>query len=270
MSNEDLVFDEQPFLVIAGAGASDVTAFVQGHGGQVTKELPIDLPEFDVRPFEHFANRLCVAEIDMVIFQTGLGTKRIFEFSRPANPRQDFADMLRDTLVVAGGEGAARELSERRIAFRRLGEAPDDWRGMLGRLDKGATISNLTVAVEKTREIFSLRAGFEARGAKVIEISALGIDLKQRHEIPEIIGLVNNRAWRSAVFVFTIEQLLSLTYWLNRQFDTRGEEILVLSTEPLVEEIAAAIGYSVRLVRLSRKLNDWSTREATEIARYLW
>jgi hypothetical protein len=270
MDRSEQSFNEQPFFVMEGKLADEISMFVTKFGGQLAKHIKrVKLP-CDFRQAVDFGYRLLIAEIDLVIFLTACGTQRIVQAACAAEGGERLINALRDATVVASGPLTAQVLYDLGIEPKAIGDGAAQWRNLLATMDVKLALQYSTVAIERTASIHGIRAGLEARGVQVIDVPTLGIDLKQRFTIPKIVVADSVSFLRSTVFVFEIEQLLGLTSWLNIQFDVQPADVLVLVTDPQLEEFAEQAGYAVRAVVGNQDVEGWSTKEATDISRFLW
>ena len=270
MEPSEQSFDEQPFFVMEGNLAGEISGFISKFGGQLAKHIKKEELPGNSRPAVDFGMRLLVADIDLVIFLTAWGTQRIVQTACAAQGGERLINALRDATVVASGPLTAGVLLELGIEPKAVGNGASQWRNLLAMMDAKLALQYSTVAIERTVSIHGIRGGLEARGVRVIDVPTLGVDLKQRLDIPKVVVADSAPFLRSTVFVFEIDQLLGLTNWLNLQFDLQPADLLVLVTDPHLEEIAEQTGFTVRSVVGNEDVACWSTKEAMEIARFLW
>jgi uroporphyrinogen decarboxylase len=115
------------------------------------------------------ANQLLVGEIDILVFNTAAGVTGFLDQAFQLVERQRLLDSLTDMMVVAGSKSAANVFFERDINVE-ISVDSSSWRDVLVALDQHCALSNKTLGVEASSHIHCLRAGLEARGAKVIDV----------------------------------------------------------------------------------------------------
>ena len=117
-----------------------------------------------------FANRVLTADIEIVIFVTSVGVHYLIEQASQTVDRQRFMDCLRDVTTVAGSSEAEAALKEFGIEPTLAVESTSSWRDILMMLDRKLRITNQTVALEESGDVYGLASGLEARGSKVVRV----------------------------------------------------------------------------------------------------
>ncbi|HLH76307.1 MAG TPA: uroporphyrinogen decarboxylase [Candidatus Binataceae bacterium] len=120
---------------------------------------------------EQFARRLLAAELDLVVFLTGVGLEALFALLDHTFDRQALlAALSRVTTVARGPKPAA--------ALRKLGlnptihiPEPNTWREVLSAIDQRQPVAGKHVAVQEYGVAnIDLVAGLAARGAQVMQV----------------------------------------------------------------------------------------------------
>jgi uroporphyrinogen-III synthase len=112
---------------------SDTTAdLIEQYGGEA---LPA--PSMQEAPLEEhdavfdFADELLAGEFDIVFFNTGVGTRMLFDTMALEYDLNDVRAALADTVVVARGPKPSRELTERDITIDLKVPEPNTWKEAL-------------------------------------------------------------------------------------------------------------------------------------------
>ena len=119
------------------------------------------------RAAAEFANRLLTADIDTVIFVTGVGVNHVVEQASRTVDRRRFLDCLSDVNTIAGSNLAELALRTLNLTPTVCVQSPKSWRDILMAIDRLAPVANQTVGLEETAAIHGLASGLEARGARV-------------------------------------------------------------------------------------------------------
>ena len=132
------------------------------------------------RPAIDFANRLITAQIDAVIFLTGVGVTHFVDSVERHVPKQRLLDALSDVTTIVRGPKPLAVLREIGITPTIKVPEPNTWRELLATLDAELPLANLVVGVlEYGVPNVSLNAGLEARGATVESLSIYRWDLPE-------------------------------------------------------------------------------------------
>lgn len=168
-----------------GRGSSEVNSAVQSRiaeaGGRSNFYRLGELGSEDASAIGDLANRILTADADLLVLMTAAGARYFLEAACKLVPRQRLIDCVSDTQTVAGSRGAAESLKSfgvepsiviERGASSRSNElsGSQHWRDVLIAIDRKSSIFNQSVILERSAEIFSLRAGLESRGASVTEM----------------------------------------------------------------------------------------------------
>src|SRR6185437_11558690 len=138
------------------------------------RETPLE----DHREAIDFANRLISGQIDVVILQTGVGTRQLAAQIERHVDKARFLTALTDVTTIARGPKPVVALKELDIRPSFIAPEPNTWREVLQTIDLYVPVANLTVAVQEYgNPNVSLVAGLEARGARVAGIKVYSYDL---------------------------------------------------------------------------------------------
>ena len=152
--------------------ASEMAELIRRHGG-----APVVAPSMREVPLGEnpaaldFLRRLQAGHIDMTIFLTGVGTRTLAAAVADLCPRERFAALLRDTVVVARGPKPVAALREMGLTPDVTVPEPNTWKEVLATLDAEAPVTGLRVAVQEYGAVnHDLMAALEARGATVLRV----------------------------------------------------------------------------------------------------
>lgn len=175
---EDQGFDGLRVLTLESRRANEMAKLISNCGG-----IPVVAPSMREVPLEsntaalEFASRLEAAELDMVIFLTGIGTRALARIVEIRYPKEKFVELLGRLIVVARGPKPAAVLREMRVPISVLVPEPNTWRELLTALDQYAQQSSSLqlkgcgVAVQEYGVSNpELIAGLEDRGALVTSV----------------------------------------------------------------------------------------------------
>ncbi len=262
------MFDQHPFAIIAGTGAQEVQDFVRRFEGHVTRTVAIPSATGNDRQLTEAMQRLLIAEIDAVVFQTGGGVRFLFERIRGHVDPDRVRDALSDARTIGAGRHAHEALAAREVNHQTLTIERANWRDLIVGLESAWPLANCTIALEQTVHDVELRSGLEARGARIIDLPILGVPLRRAW------GAVTNAAgdepWPTTIFVFTARQLHALADEIRARPSMNVEDTLVLGIEDWVRESAELLGFRAQWVELRTEVAGWGEQEAQEIARFLW
>ena len=140
------------------------------------REAPLD----DPREAIDFANRLISGQIDVVILQTGVGTRQLVAQLERHVDKARFLTALTDATTIARGPKPVAALKELDIRPSYVAPEPNTWREVLQTIDLYVPVANLTVAVQEYGKAnVSLVAGLEARGARLLSVKVYSYDLPE-------------------------------------------------------------------------------------------
>ena len=157
----------------------DITQVVESQGGS-TAVFDFGPSSEPTNPIAEVANRMLTAEIEAIIFVTGVGVRELIQQASRTVNRQRFVDCLSDMTTIAGSTAAAAALLELSVQPTLTVDAAKSWRDILMKLDRKHPVVNQTVALEESAAVFGLIGGLEARGARVVRVAAFPQTLPQR------------------------------------------------------------------------------------------
>lgn len=127
-----------------------------------------------------FANRVITGGIDLMVFLTGVGFRKLLAAIERHVDRQRFLDALSDIVTVCRGPKPAAAMAEVGLKPTHRVPEPNTWRELLQTIDSHAPVANLNVGVQEygvTNR--SLLAGLEARGARVTQVQVYQWDFPE-------------------------------------------------------------------------------------------
>ena len=252
MSNTKANFNGLHVAAFESRRADELVRLIETHGGTAhlspsMREVPLE----DDRTAVEFAHRLITGEIDIAIFLTGVGFRRLLEIVQRQVDRQRFLETLSDIVTIARGPKLAAAMEEVGIAPTYRAAEPNTWREVLQTIDQFVPVANQTVGLQESGKTNpSLIAGLEARGAHVFGIPVY------RWDLPEDSGPLeaNVRALADGhldVLLFMAAgQFVSLArvagdLGLTEQVRRRLSETVVASVGPLTSEVLRDGGWPV-------------------------
>lgn len=162
-------FEDFIIAVIGDGDASKCAEIIEAVGGITRPFLLSQKPDTREQANE-FANRILTADIDTVIFVTGIGVRTIIDQASKSVDQQRFLDCLADIHTVAGSQSAVNALQQFEITPKISVHSSHSWRDILIALDRSFPVVNQSIALEESESIYSLISGLEARGARVAKI----------------------------------------------------------------------------------------------------
>ncbi len=181
MSNERASFAGLRVAAFESRRAKELADLIQAHGGSplVTPALREAAPARNPEAVD-FANRVITGQVEVVIFTTGGGVRRLVEQIERHVDRKQFLAAISDVVTITRGPKPAAALGDLDIKSTHGTSEPHTWREILQVIDRHVPLANHTVGLQEYGEPnASLLAGLEARGASVI-------NLKLYHwELPE-------------------------------------------------------------------------------------
>ncbi len=121
-------------------------------------------------PVSEIANQMLTAEIEGVIFVTGVGVREFVKQASRTVERQRFLDSLADMTTIAGSTAAGAALISLGITPTLTVDSAKSWRDILMCLDRQRPVVNQTIALEESAAVLGLIGGLEARGARVSRV----------------------------------------------------------------------------------------------------
>jgi len=151
---------------------SELTRLIEKQNGEAfvspsMREASLD----DQSAAVDFAHQLITGQVDVAVFLTGVGFRRLLEAVETRVDRQRYLDALSDIVTIARGPKPAVAMTEVGLKATHRVVEPNTWRELLQLVDAQLPVLNLRVGVQeygKTNP--SLIAGLEARGAHVINV----------------------------------------------------------------------------------------------------
>jgi uroporphyrinogen decarboxylase len=152
--------------------AAETAGLIERFGGRATvvpamREVPLE----DNHAALDFAARLSAAEIDVIIFLTGVGVRELVRVIETRYPREQFVKGIARVVTVARGPKPVAALRELGAEPTIVVPEPNTWREILSSLDQRIRLEGKRIAVQEygvsNRDLL---AGLEARGASVITV----------------------------------------------------------------------------------------------------
>ncbi len=150
----------------------DMVRLIERYGG-----IPFVSPSMREVPIEEnreaidFAYRVTTGEIGITIFLTGVGFKHLIAVVERQMDRQRFLNALADTVTIARGPKPVAAMKEVGLQPSFRAPEPNTWREVLQVIDQHVPIVNQTVGIQEYGITnYSLVAGLEARGARVVNV----------------------------------------------------------------------------------------------------
>jgi uroporphyrinogen-III synthase len=203
------------------------------------REVPLgESPEIGA-----FVEQLLAGQLDVVIFETGVGVRYLTAAIETRLPRESWLAALARTRVVARGPKPTVALRELRVRIDLQVPEPNTWHETLAALDQKLPVAGLRVAVQEYgKPIPELVEGLEKRGAVVTRVTvyrwALPEDLAPLHTAIDEIA-----ACRVGAALFTsaqqVEHLLMIAAERGREVGLRQaleHDTLVASVGPTTSE----------------------------------
>ncbi|MFN8005922.1 MAG: uroporphyrinogen decarboxylase [Terriglobia bacterium] len=158
-----------------GRRAGDMEQLILKHGGR-----PLLAPSMAEVPLTQnvsaleFGSRLLRQEIAVVLFQTGGGTRNLFEVLATSFPQDQLKEALRRITIVARGPKPVEALREQGVPVSIAVPDPGTWREFLEIVDNDERfppLPGLTVAVQESGvPNFELIEELKTRGAHVLQV----------------------------------------------------------------------------------------------------
>lgn len=171
MSKSNHAFDGLPLAVLADRNVDAIRSAFAGY--QPTPgifEFETNGESSPDEPHADFAKRVVTADIDTVVFVTGVGVNHVIQQASRTVDRQRFLDCLSDANTIAGSRAAESALQSHGLEPTISVDSAMSWRDILMALDRRAPVVNQTVGLEESAAVYGLASGLEARGAKVVRV----------------------------------------------------------------------------------------------------
>ncbi|MDG2207330.1 MAG: uroporphyrinogen decarboxylase [Pirellulales bacterium] len=240
------------------------------HVSPSMQEVPLE----ENRQAIDFAHRLITAEVDVVIFLTGVGAETLTHIVEQHLDRDRFLSALADITTIARGPKPVAALKTLGVEPTYRAESPHTWREILQLVDAHVPLAGQTVGLQEYGiSNPSLIAGLEARGAHVLPIPVY------RWELPSDTGpleenICNIIDGKIDVALFTsanqVNNLLALAE-NNGQIDalrTALQQVVVASIGPTTSDYLRERQLSVDLeagIHKMGQLVSMAKEQATDL-----
>lgn len=197
-----------------------------------------------------FAHRVVTGGVDLVVFLSRAGVRRLLDVVAKSVDRQRFLNGLSDIGVLAANEQVAKTLRECGVEPRIVSERRS-WRELLMFLDQNYSLANLNVAVEQFTDTRQISAGLESRGCAVIPIPIFenpDPDEAQQLAFEEMLASLRDDRFE----LILINDVADAHYFLCRA----GQESLRSLSNWLAKPVVVVGGDEARTFLLSNKLHN--------------
>ncbi len=243
MTNDSANFAGLRVAAFESRRADEMTRLIQRLGGIAAVSPSMREVAMDTNPAAvDFAHRLISGQIDVVILNTGVGTRYLIQQVERHVGRDRFLASLSDVTTIARGPKPTAVLKQCGLTPTYIAPEPNTWREILAIVDEHAPVANMTVGIQEYGvPNASLVAGLEARGAHVISITVY------RWDFPEDTGPLEDNirtivAGNCDVLLFTTgHQVVNLLETAGRldllkPLRSRIERMVVASIGPTTSE----------------------------------
>jgi uroporphyrinogen-III synthase len=241
-------------LAFESRRATELAELIRRHGGTPVsapsmREIPLATTDEAVELLQ----RLRAQTVDIVILLTGVGTRALVSALDPLCPRDELADLLRRTTLVARGPKPVAALRALGLAPTLVAPEPNTWREILAILDRHRPLRDAVVAVQEYgRSNTELADALRARGAAVLPVPVY------RWDYPDDLGPLREGVAQladasPAIAVFTsarqVEHVLAIAAQLGRTDDllAAAAHVVYASIGPVCSEAMLAHGLPVDL-----------------------
>jgi uroporphyrinogen decarboxylase len=164
--------DKLRFAAFENRRAAELAELITGQGGNPLVTAAMQEAASVKNPEAvDFANRVMTGQVEVIVFTTDAGVKRLIEQVERHVDRQRFLMAISDVVTISRGPKPAAALRELGIEPTRTTAEPHTWREILHTIDRYVPVANQTVGLQEHGEPnASLLAGLEARGASVINL----------------------------------------------------------------------------------------------------
>ncbi len=234
--------------------ATEMAELIRRHGGEpLVAPSMREVPLAESSAARDFLERLRAGTIDVVILLTGVGTRTLAAAIADVCPRERFAALLRQTIVVARGPKPVAALREMGLTPNVSAPEPNTWKELLEAIDAHAPVRGRSVAVQEYGVVNpELLAGLEARGATVVRVPVY------RWALPEDSGPLRDAIRRTAggetdIALFTsatqIDHVVAVAdeMQLRDAVRTAAGRYVVASIGPVASAALRAQGFPVDL-----------------------
>jgi uroporphyrinogen-III synthase len=232
--------------------AAEMAELIRRHGG-----TPLVAPSMRESPLAENApaldllQRLEERRVDIVVLLTGVGTRALVQAVAKRCPPERFAELLRQTTLVARGPKPVAALRELKLVPDVTAPEPNTWRELLAAVDASGGLAGRRVAVQEYgRTNDELIDGLQQRGAEVLRVPVY------RWEMPEDLGPLENAARRWAagevdIALFTsarqVDHFLEIAdrLGLREAVVEAARRVVVASIGPVCSAALRAEGFAV-------------------------
>jgi len=258
--------------------AQEMAELISRHGGipQMAPSMAEVPLEENVRAFD-FAEKLLRAEIQVVVFMTGVGTRTMAEVLESRHPRQSLVEALAKTTIIARGPKPVAALRSWGVPIAITVPEPNTWREVLEVMDtseKCPSLKGTSVALQEYgTPNLDFVAELEMRGAQVLRVPvyrwALPADtMPLRKAVHSIIdGQSDVALFTNAMQVshlFQVAQQMGLVDGLRRGFS----KVVVASVGPTCSQALREESLEVDLEPKHPKMGQL-VKEASDRSREL-
>ncbi len=213
------------------------------------RELPID----GNREAVDFAHRLITGEIGVTIFLTGVGFRHLLAVVERHVDRQRYLNALADTITIARGPKPVAAMKEVGLVPNYRAPEPNTWREVLQVIDQHVPLANQSVGIQEYGVTnYSLLAGLEARGARVVNVRVY------QWELPEDCTLLQQNVQavvhgeRDAILLTSAHQIVNFirmaqTMGLENEVREAFHRLCVASIGPTTSEMLQSLELPVDL-----------------------
>lgn len=148
-------FDGMRILALESRRAAEITKLIRTYGGEPTvapamREVPVESNTEALA----FAQRLLHGDLDLVIFMTGVGVRRLMDIVSSRYDRAQIVESLRSIKIATRGPKSSAAVREMGLPIAVTAPEPCTWREMVNALDGafGPSLEGLRVAVQEYGE----------------------------------------------------------------------------------------------------------------------
>ncbi len=255
--------------------AADLQRLIERIGGDAHVSPSMrDVPYENPAELGEFANQVLTAQIDAVIFLTGVGIQRLVSAVKKHVDIDRFLQSLSDINTITRGPKPTAVLHSFGVTATYNIPAPYTWREILTMIDTQLSVANQTVAIQQYGQANpSLIAGLEARGASVVTISVYRWDLPEDLTALDENLMALSRQQRD-VCLFTSAQQVRNVLMRAAQLELREEVLsglrhaVLCSIGPTTSEAIQSMDLQVDF-EASRPKMASLVRESAEVSRSL-
>jgi uroporphyrinogen-III synthase len=211
-----------------------------------------ELPDLDPQAIAALLESLEKRLAKVAVFQTGVGTKALFNATDSLSLSEKFDALLKSMIVVARGPKPTGALRQRGVRIDRSAADPFTTREVLDSIDDVALKGERVIVQRYGSANRELDAALEARGAEVIEIPTYRWSLpKDTAPLEELVARLERNEMHAVVFT-NAEQFRNLSSIASRmgKIDSLKKNLnqtLVASIGPVASAALREAGVKVGL-----------------------